>query len=127
MHYLLDTHTLIWFLEKDKRLSETAQEAIEAEDTTVDVSIVSLWEISIKQTLKKLELTVTIDDIVHECKDFGIPITPITIEAVKYIQEMPLYHRDPFDRLLVSHAATGELTLVTRDPELKQYDIETFW
>ncbi|MEM6844650.1 MAG: type II toxin-antitoxin system VapC family toxin [Bacteroidota bacterium] len=127
MHYLLDTHTLIWFLEKDKRLSETAQEAIEAEDTTVDVSIVSLWEISIKQTLKKLELTVTIDDIVQECKELGIPITPITIEAVKYIQEMPLHHRDPFDRLLVSHAATGELTLVTRDPELKQYDIETFW
>ncbi len=128
MQYLLDTHTLIWFLENDKRLSAKAKKTIEAEDNTSFISIVSLWEIAIKLNLGKLEINVTIDDIVDETSQMGIVILPITVDAVKLVQTMPLHHRDPFDRLLIAQADATELIVITDDKMFGEYTtIETAW
>ena len=128
MQYLLDTHTLIWFLENDKRLSAKAKKTIEAEYNTSFISIVSLWEIAIKLNLGKLEINVTIDDIVDETRQMGIVILPITVDAVKLVQTIPLYHRDPFDRLLIAQADANELIVITDDKMFGEYTtIETAW
>jgi PIN domain nuclease of toxin-antitoxin system len=127
MHCLLDTHTLIWFLENDKRLSKKAKKTIESQDNIPFISIVSLWEIAIKLNLGKLEISVTIDDIIDEANKMGIAILPITVEAVKLVQFMPLHHRDPFDRLLIAQAEANGLTIITDDSMFDNYTIQTVW
>lgn len=124
---LLDTHTLIWFLENDKRLSNKAKKTIESEDNTSFIGIVSLWEIAIKLNLGKLEINVTIDDIVDETNQMGMVIIPISINAVKLVQSMPLHHRDPFDRLLIAQAEANELTVITDDSMFGNYNIRMEW
>lgn len=119
MNLLLDTHTALWWLNKD-RLFAGAEEVIADPDNLVYVSVASIWEISIKQTIGKLTITDEFYTIVYE--DFE-PLH-ITISDARTAGSLPRHHRDPFDRMLVAQALARDLTLVSRDRALSRYGVK---
>ncbi|NMG60070.1 type II toxin-antitoxin system VapC family toxin [Geitlerinema sp. P-1104] len=125
MKLLLDTHILIWLIEGNPNLSQTARQAIEDESNTLDLSIVSLWEITIKTSLGKLELAIPLEQIViNFILPSGIQILPIQLSHLLILQTLPFHHRDPFDRLLISQAKSEGLTLVSGDGMFEQYEVK---
>ncbi len=127
MKYLLDTHTFLWFLQNDDRLSTQIRNTIE-NNKDIYISIVSLWEIAIKLSIQKLNLTNrTIEDLFNSCREKDFSILNITFEHIKNIIDLPLIHRDPFDRMLIAQAKVENMTLVTCDKYIPQYPIKTAW
>ena len=127
--YLLDTHTLIWALTDNPELSQKAKDLITTE-RSIFASIASIWEIGIKQSLKRADFDIgfTVLDIANECQNLSITILPITPGNVQKVIELPFIHRDPFDRIIIAQAVCNNLTLLTKDHIIPQYDeVKTFW
>jgi PIN domain nuclease of toxin-antitoxin system len=123
---LLDTHALLWFLNKDSRLPETTKQQIEDAES-VFVSMASLWEISIKVNIGKLTLMAPFETIRLNMINLGIEELPISFEdAITYLS-IPLHHRDPFDRILVAQAMNHSLILISRDVAFDSYAIQRVW
>ncbi len=119
MRYLLDTHALLWARAAPALLSEEARTVFESNDTTLYVSMATLWECAIKRSIGKLELPDNFFEIIADDYEvLGIEISHLVAYA-----ELPMHHRDPFDRLLVVQAQLGDLTLLTRDPNIARYDV----
>lgn len=127
INYLLDTHTLIWFLEGDNQLSRKAKNYIETNEKNNFISIASLWEISIKLSIGKLELKKPFSDISKEIFNNGFQILPIVFEDTLHVSELPFHHRDPFDRIIISQCLTNKLLLISKDPAFLDYPIEVIW
>lgn len=123
---LIDTHTLIWTLFDSTKLSDRARRAV-AEADRVFVSIVSLWEIAIKQNIGKLEIDSTIEEIAKNSNEAGIEILNILPKHLDAMKRLPRIHGDPFDRLIVAQALEENLVVVTRDSIIQRYEIETVW
>ncbi len=128
MRLLLDTHAYLWFVGGNSTLpSRTAKILAEAEHTRF-VSFASLWEISIKAGLGKLELPFGLDEL---CDDQlainGFSTLAIGLEHIKRVVSLPHHHGDPFDRLLVAQCQTENLALVSRDPMFDRYGIKRVW
>ena len=120
MNLLLDTHVLLWALADDPELAGDAREAIIDPSNLVIVSAVSAWEIVIKANLGKLRAP---DDLPMQLRRAAFEPLPVTIEHAMAVGELPAHHADPFDRLLVAQSRTEELTLVTRDARILDYDV----
>ena len=129
MQYLLDTHTILWYLFGDNRLSKNARNIIESH--VCFYSYASFWEISIKQSKKKLEFTHTIYEIDEMCRWAGFRKLPITLDDFNRIRNLPFQgnvrHNDPFDRILISQALENDLTIVTTDENIPLYNVKTIW
>jgi PIN domain nuclease of toxin-antitoxin system len=123
---LIDTHTLLWFLDDDNRLPAFIKQQIENAETVL-VSIASLWEIAIKVNIGKLTLKTPFISIQQNLNTLGIDITPITFADTETYLSLPLHHRDPFDRILVAQAIARNLILVSRDALLDAYPIQRQW
>lgn len=123
---LLDTHAFIWFMFDDTQLLDPTLKRIKSEDK-VYVSVASLWEIAIKQSLGKLNISNSITDIIDKCVEADIFILPIEAKHMDYIKKLPDIHHDPFDRLIISQAVTEGMTLVTKDTIIPKYDVATIW
>lgn len=121
MRLLLDTHVLLWWLE-DAPIEPRAKAAIEDAKNPVCVSAASAWELGIKIGLGKLTPPERLASRLG--KERFTPL-PVTIEHGLRVGELPLHHKDPFDRLLVAQAQLENLTIVTRDPRIALYDVET--
>jgi PIN domain nuclease of toxin-antitoxin system len=126
MTILLDTHTLLWFLENNPQLPASTRTRIES-TSTVFVSIVSLWEISIKANIGKLNLSIPFSDIQSELITQGITQLPITFTDLEIYLSLPLHHRDPFDRILIAQAINHSLAFISRDTEFGPYPIQQIW
>ena len=124
---LLDTHTLIWFINGSKELSQTARHTIEADDTNNFVSIVSLWEIAIKISLGKLELKTPFNQIGRQITENGFDILPVTFEDTLLIASLPFHHKDPFDRIIIAQAITNKLTIISKDEQFFNYSVKVLW
>jgi len=120
MNILLDTHVLIWALENNPTLTERAVNAIVDGNNMVFVSSASVWEISIKQKLGKLEAP---DNLLEEIREHRF--TPLHINAVhaQLAGQLPYIHKDPFDRMLIAQAIIEKLVLLTRDEQIAKYDV----
>ena len=128
MKILLDTHTVLWFLAGDKRMSRKARQVIESSDNTRFLSDASLWEISIKQSLGKLRLSQPFDALLAKAlKRNAIESLAIEKSHIFGVMELPFHHRDPFDRLLISTAIVEGLPIVTNDPAFQSYSVEVIW
>ena len=125
MNVLLDTHVLLWALYDSSKLSQTAKEAIASSSCVV--SIASLWELSIKHSLGKLELKQSVVEIADICSKNHIVLLGITPEHCCRTENLPFIHRDPFDRLLISQALEEDLALVSKDQYASQYGVRTIW
>ena len=120
MNLLLDTCVLLWWLDNPTLLSEQALTAIKEPENKIIVSVVSAWEIAIKKALGKLESPANLKEMIT---DSEFELILIDYEHVWQVKDLPPHHKDPFDRLLVAQATVESLTLVTRDPKLKPYNI----
>ena len=119
MTLLLDTHTLLWFLTNDPKLSPRARGAIEDVANETHVSAASLWEVAIKSALGKLTLPASYADIFpRQLETNGFALLPITPTHCATLLTLPFHHRYPLDRLLLAQAKTEGLTLVTDDGQL---------
>ncbi len=127
MNYLLDTHTLIWFLEGDKRLSTTAKGIICNDDSDAYVSIVSLWEMAIKISLGKLELSQSLDQIINKLPQQNITLLPIQPAHVLAVLSLPFEHRDPFDRLLIGQALVENMKFISNEALFLRYSVDRVW
>jgi PIN domain nuclease of toxin-antitoxin system len=127
MNLLLDTHTLIWLLEGDDNLSVTAKEQIENPDNTSFVSVATFWEIAIKISLNKLEMKIPLKNLKQLIWENGIEVLPITIDNALFVSQLPYYHKDPFDRLLVAQALNENMLVVSRDEAIPLYNVQTVW
>jgi PIN domain nuclease of toxin-antitoxin system len=121
---LLDTHVLIWSLASPERLASPARAAIEAATNTVYVSVASPWELAIKLAIGRLtlrpDLAAWLPNAIAAAR---FTVLPITLEHVLILEQLPLHHRDPFDRLLIAQAQVEQLTIVTADPLFELYGI----
>ena len=127
MNYLLDTHTIIWFLNGDEILSEKAKKTIENQDNSKFISIATIWEIAIKISLDKIRFEKGFKNFLDLIKDNGSEIIPISFDHAITISTMKFIHRDPFDRLIVAQAMSDKLTIITKDENIGRYDIKTLW
>ncbi|MCI0386176.1 type II toxin-antitoxin system VapC family toxin [Streptomyces sp. CNQ085] len=119
MRLLLDTHVVLWWLDDSPELSGEVKDLLDTEPA-VYVSAVTPWEISIKQSLGKLEGPADLAERVRDSQFTGLPVT--AGHGVR-AGRLPEHHRDPFDRMLVAQAQTEGMTLVTRDKWIPQYDV----
>lgn len=127
MNILLDTHTFLWYLEDSKQLSSKAAELLEDASNTLRLSIASLWEISIKLGLGKLSLQNSFSELEEVLQQLKIEVLPITFSDTECYLNLPLHHRDPFDRILVAQAINNSLVLVSRDVAFDAYDLQRIW
>ena len=120
MSLLLDTHIVLWWLSDDPTLAAGIKDRLDHEPD-VYVSAATIWEVTIKQSIGKLQKP---DDLPERVRDSGFRHLDITAEHVNTAGRLPLLHRDPFDRMLIAQAKAEHLTLVTRDAKIAQYDLE---
>jgi PIN domain nuclease of toxin-antitoxin system len=114
---LLDTHLLLWALAAPAKLPAAARKQIEAAE--VFVSAASIWEISIKSALGKLEADP--QEVLAAISPTGFVLLPITGEHAAKVRELPSLHKDPFDRMLVAQASVEPMILLTNDEALRKY------
>ena len=124
MNLLLDVHALLWWLEDHKSLSAKARRAIRNGRNTVFVSAATAWEISIKQTLGKLQAPDDLEDALIANRFHPLPIA---INHAIAAGKLPRHHDDPFDRMLVAQAQANRLTLITHDARISLYDVPILW
>ena len=127
MNSLLDTHTLIWFLNGDKDLSDIAKIKIETNVNGNFVSIVSLWEIAIKISIGKLHLQYSFEKFISRIQMFSFKILPVSTADTLTVSLMPLHHRDPFDRMIIAQAKNNNLQIITKDIIFPKYSIKVLW
>ena len=127
MDLLLDTHALIWFMNGDNQLPEKSILLIKSIDNKCLVSIASIWEIAIKQSLGKLDLNGGLNEISKIMLRYEIQLLPITFEHIQRLLTLDFHHRDPFDRIIISQAFVERLFVVTKDDNFPKYNIKTVW
>ena len=128
MQYLLDTHTLLWFIGGDEELSDTAKFAIIDIDAIKYVSIASLWEVAIKVNLGKLTLDMDYAELGEQITINGFEILPITFDHTNALVNLELHHRDPFDRIIIAQALNDKLTVVGKDSNFSKYsNLQLVW
>jgi PIN domain nuclease of toxin-antitoxin system len=122
----LDTHAFLWWITEDRRLSARAREVMTDGGNSLLFSAASGWEIAIKANLGRISLPTPIDRFLSEqLQRNGIGTLPIEMRHALRVHAIPLLHRDPFDRLLVAQAQLEKLRILTSDPQIAQYDVET--
>lgn len=128
MNLLLDTHVFLWFIEGSTNLSDLARSLIENEQTQKFLSIVSLWEISIKIGIGKLDIGMIFIELVEkEILSNGILLLEIKIEHLDEFAKLPFHHKDPFDRLIVSQAIIEPIIVISKDQNFINYPITIMW
>ena len=125
MRCLLDTHTIIWYFENNGRLSQNAEAIIDDPDNLIYISSVSIWEIAIKTSLKKLDIS--LESLLREVGQAEFTIVQLENSYMLNLLNLPHIHKDPFDRLLIATAQTENMTLITEDDNIHQYNIQWVW
>lgn len=126
--YVLDTHTLLWFLNGDVQLSSKAKETIVAPQNKCFISIASLWEIAIKIKLGKLTLQFDLQELALHLNRSNIELLPIAFEHILETMDLEDQHRDPFDRIIIAQAKFEKLVIITKDTNFHKYQsIKLLW
>lgn len=128
MRLLLDTHSFLWFVGGDDRLSMDARRVIADLDNDAYLSTASLWEMAIKINIGKLRLPAPLGEIVTEqVQKNAFDILRPKIPHYDAYVDLPLHHRDPFDRMIIAQAKADELRIVGKDEAFDQYAVRLLW
>lgn len=128
MRVLLDTHSLIWYAQNNPKLSATANLAIEDSNNAIYISIVSLWEITIKNSLGKFTLDQPIADFFADnVEGNGFSVLSIERTHLLTVHALPFHHRDPFDRLLIAQSLTENMIFLSTDAAMDAYGVNRLW
>ncbi|MBW4488332.1 MAG: type II toxin-antitoxin system VapC family toxin [Trichocoleus desertorum ATA4-8-CV12] len=128
MKFLLDTHTFLWFIEGHPNLSDVARDVIEDPGNQRFLSIATLWEMSIKVSIGKLELGITLTELVkrHVYRN-AIELLEIQPEHLDELAKLPFHHKDPFDLLIIAQSLAENLAVVTKDSAFRSYPVTILW
>ena len=121
MRCLLDTHIVIWAMVGSKMLSDKARSILQASDNSFYMSSASVWEVAIKHSVKPDEIPVTAEQVTRFCRESGITELPVSFAHAQAVSRLPVYHNDPFDRMLVVQAKEEGLFVLTHDGRLPPY------
>jgi len=125
---LIDSNVFVFIVQQPDRIPARARDAIVDPANTRRLSLVTPWELQIKASLGQFEFSNSIREIVQREVDNGtIELLPITLAHIDLLANLPLHHKDPFDRLLIAQAQIEGLTLVTADRAIALYDIPRLW
>ena len=128
MSYLLDTHTFLWFVSDNYRLSEKAKKTIENSHNKIFLSSAVVWEISIKAKIGKIDFKSDLDYFISECiQQYSFIPLPITIPHTIQIFKLKNIHKDPFDRILIAQSILESLSIITSDFLINKYKVKTIW
>jgi len=128
MKVLMDTHTFLWWNSDDPLLSVSAKEIIADGQNEVYLSAASVWEIVIKSAKGRLILPeLPAIYISRRMSLYRFRSLPVQISHAAHIYELPPYHNDPFDRMLIAQSRLESMPLMTRDEDILRYDLETIW
>ena len=126
MRVLLDTHVWLWMWGEPERLRNEARTILEDPSTELHVSAASAWEISLKEAAGRLTLSATAEDWLSDPRHLeDVRELPISFAHAVRAGSLPRHHRDPFDRMLVAQAQVEGLVLVSADPKLSAYEVDT--
>ncbi len=128
MKVIMDTHAFLWFIEGDNNLSDEARLIIEDSNHQKILSIASLWEMSIKASLKRLELKTNFPDLVqHYIYANGFELLAIEPEHLDQLVTLPFHHKDPFDRLILAQSLSQNIPILTKDELFAKYTNQLVW
>lgn len=129
MKALLDTHTFLWWVsDGGARVSDRVREILEAADTDATLSVVSAWEIAIKVGTGRMELPGPVERYLPDrIRHHRFTVLPIDLPHAIRAGTLPMIHGDPFDRMLIAQAQIEGLPILTADPAISRYDVETIW
>jgi PIN domain nuclease of toxin-antitoxin system len=128
MKLLLDTHTFLWLGSSPEKQSQTALAECEDPSNELYLSVVSAWEIQIKRQINRLQLGTPLDQMIRgqqSANDLGI--LPVELQHIYVLDELPLHHNDPFDRLLIAQAKAEQAWLVSGDNRFQPYPVDVIW
>jgi PIN domain nuclease of toxin-antitoxin system len=125
---LLDTHVFIWWFNEPEKLSKKVLAACEDNKNELTLSVASIWEMQIKVQLGKLRLTHSIKDLISTHRaTYDLQILSIFLNHVLALDNLPVHHRDPFDRILIAQANAEKQVIVTKDQIFKEYPVQLLW
>ena len=129
MKVLLDTHVFLWWAsERGVRVSDRARSLLSDGSTRVAFSIASAWEIAIKVGGGRMELPDAPERYLPDrIRRHALEVLPIELSHTFRVGQLPPIHRDPFDRMLVAQAQVEGLPILTADPAISRYEVETIW
>jgi PIN domain nuclease of toxin-antitoxin system len=128
VNFLLDTASVVWISLSDERFSKAAREIYADRSNVGFISVISVWEIIIKNRLGKLALPAPIEELLRPIRDAGgIRLLPLNQSAVLQLDRLPNLHRDPFDRMLICQAIDEDLTIITPDKMIREYPVKSLW
>ncbi len=127
MAFLLDSHAFLWFVAADAQLPASVKDKIEDINQSCFLSAASLWEITIKHQIGKLDLDISLPELFDFADRNQIEIVPVTYEHLLTLSSLPNHHNDPFDRLIISQAIAEDLVIITRDKLFKKYKVKQQW
>ena len=128
MKILLDTHYLLWAFIDTSKISKSVYNKLLADENEIFYSQASLWEISIKYNMGKLSLKgMRPEEFYKEVENSFFKCRPFKNDELISFYNLPIEHRDPFDRLIITMAQENNLTIVTKDTKIPLYDVKTVW
>jgi PIN domain nuclease of toxin-antitoxin system len=123
----LDTHTFIWFINGDTRLSTKAKKEILKSSNKKFISMASIWEIAIKTSLDKLRINYPFREVFNQIEENGFEILSIIFDHTLLVSQLEFHHRDPFDRLLIAQALSENMTIIGNDRNFQNYHVKMTW
>ncbi|MFM2295418.1 MAG: hypothetical protein RLZZ350_1831 [Verrucomicrobiota bacterium] len=128
MKFIADTHAFLWFVTDATSLSPTAKRLLEAPDSDRLLSIASIWEIAIKHRLGKLNFAHPLDEFLPtQISVNQFRLLNISLAHTLKVTQLPLHHRDPFDRMLVAQALSENLPVLSNDSARDAYGVKRLW
>ncbi len=128
MDYLIDTHTLLWIVTDSPKLSSTAKKHYLNPENKILISLASIWELAIKSSVDKLTLNKHMEEFVDEhIKGNDIQILNIELPHILRIEKLPFYHKDPFDRLIISQQIENNLSIIGTNEVFDKYGVKRIW
>jgi PIN domain nuclease of toxin-antitoxin system len=128
MRLLLDTHAFLWFIEGSSDLSNVARNLIEDQGNQRFLSIASLWELSIKVSIGKLELGMPFTELItQQVYDNAIDLLEIQPEHLDELTKLLFHHKDPFDRLIIAQSIVEDMAIVSKDRAFGSYPVRLWW
>jgi PIN domain nuclease of toxin-antitoxin system len=128
MKVLLDTHAFLYFISGSPDLSAVARITIESPNNERLLSVASLWEIAIKVSIQKLQIGMTMSELVKlEVHGNAIQVLAIEAEHLDRLSSLPFHHKDPFDRLMIAQSFAANTPLISKDSAFGAYGVKTIW
>lgn len=128
MRLLLDTHVLIWSTGNPEKLSERVRSLLTDNNYSWIVSVASIWEMQIKSQSGKLNLNSTLPDLIKNQQQVNnLQILPIELSHIYALKDLPIHHRDPFDRILIAQSIVENIPLLSIDMVFDSYPVQKIW